>query len=283
MGHNIESGPKQSETTFIEAETRLCIKEIVNIPQHVNSLQIPNADLIGLPKTSESIRHIAFASDKSKIQRLGSNHVTIILDSTDQYSGYVRPKRLYIPSFSTDPLTFETELAAFETNRKKSRAACKTELPVIRFESPEQKKRAISEALFQVGVENPGEFTYSRPFIKSRYTRFYSMQNGLILDVAGDRIITPDQTLRKIEFEIAKPFPPDTENIRTLEDTTRHSEKRLKKMGLTIYKGKSNSKIMQEHINPEKRFDKKIIDDLKAKADIDTTLFKNMPVQPLAA
>lgn len=283
MGHNIESGNKISNPTFVEAETRLCIKESVDMPQLINNLQIPNAKLLDEAKASESIRHIVYAGDNSTIQRLGSNHVTVILNGTDQYSGYVRPKRLYTPSFTTDPLTLEAEIAKFETKIKKAKASCKIELPIIHFDSPEKKREAITEALFQVGVNNPQEFTYSRPFIKSRYTRLYSMQNGLILDVAGDRIITPDKTLSKIEFEIAKPYPPNAENIKILEEATEHSEKQLKNNGFTLYNGKSNSKIMHEYKNPENRFGEKEIEELKARADQEADLSKNASKQPLAA
>lgn len=283
MGHTEVSGSKPFWGTFIEAESRICIKNDVYLPSLIDSLHVPNTQLETDAKSSESVRHIVFANDKSQIQRLGSDHVTVILNDTDQFNGFVRPKRKFIPSFSNDPELFQEEFEQFTKESNNSIVTRKTELPIIRFDSPSSKQEAIIEGLYQVGVDNPREYRYSQPFLKTRYARKFREQNGLIVEIAGDRIITPNKTLRKIELEIVPKFPPNKDLIKHLEEITYHAQAQLKAEGHTTYGGKSNSKIMRPFISPDNLIDIQAIDELKARGANETIIFENNQNQSIAA
>ncbi len=243
MGHNKENGPIPSWSTFVESETKTCIAGRVNMRQIIAGLNLPDLVQYTNLAGSESFRHVVYAAQGTKIEKNGTDHVTVILFEEDPNKGVVRPKRKLIDTSDTHYVHPAPETQKSKTS--KSSASTKVEYQVIPFSSAASKKLAIREGLYRAGVSEPKDFVTSQPFIKHREKRLFRHQNGLLLEAAGDTIITIPETLQRIELEIAPPFFANTEYIKQLETSTQDLRNLLAEQGLTVASGISNSTLMK--------------------------------------
>lgn len=230
--------------TFVEAETKTCIKEKVNMRNIIYNLQLQGLEVEKDLPASQTLRHVIYSQKDSEVASYGSDHVTVILSDADPHTGYVRPKRKLF-----DSLDMHHRYPKLETQKSESRLrniSRSVEYELIPFKSRKSKTLAIKSGLYKVGVNRPEDYLSSQPFIKLREKRLFRHPNGLMLEVSGDTIITKPETLQRIEVEIAGPSFPNSQYCEQLESATQHLRELLAGRGLTVFDGKSNSSLMKQ-------------------------------------